>query len=188
MILFTKRLSDLGSKFRDPKEILQGSSEDEKVETPIQTTSDIIYRDGCGLIFGSYPTNTSLSAFHPQPVHIFRLWQTFLDNINPLVKLFHAPTVQQLIIEASGSLDDVSKSMEALMFAIYSSAVTSLSNADCESMIGEAKSTLLARYQFGTQQALISAGFLKSSDLVVLQAFVLFLVGGTRLLTLSLQL
>ncbi|KAI9877354.1 MAG: hypothetical protein M1830_004160 [Pleopsidium flavum] len=165
----------LGYHLRDPKEILQGSSEDEKGEAQIQTASNMICPDGGVLLFASCPKNTSLSALHPQPVYIFRLWQTFLDNVNPLVTLFHAPTMQQLILEASGNLDNVSKGREALIFAIYSSAVTSLSNADCESIIGEAKQALLARYQFGTQQALISAGFLKSSDLAVLQAYVLFL-------------
>lgn len=113
---------------------------------------------------------------HPQPVQIFRLWQTFLDNVNPLVKILHTPTVQQLVLETSGNLKDVSKSITALMFAIYLSAVNSLSNAECESMVGQGKSVLLANYYLGSQQALISAGFLKSSDLVVLQAYVLFLV------------
>lgn len=109
-------------------------------------------------------------------MQIFRLWQTFLDNVNPLVKILHTPTVQQLVLEASGNLKAVSKSMNALMFAIYVSAVNSLSNAECEGMIGQGKSVLLAKYYLGTQQALISAAFLKSSDMVVLQAYVLFLV------------
>ena len=34
-----------------------------------------------------------LKAMHPRPLIIFRLWQVFLDNINPLTKLLHAPTV-----------------------------------------------------------------------------------------------
>lgn len=137
------------SKFRDTEEILQGSSEDDIVEAPIMTTYDTMYAStGGGLLCGSQPTNPNLSALHPQPVHIFRLWQTFLDNVNPLIKIFHAPTVQQQILENSGNLENVSKEMEALMFGIYSFAVTSLDDANCQTMIGEEKASLLGKYQF----------------------------------------
>lgn len=112
-------------------------------------------------------------------MQIFRLWQTFLDNVNPLVKILHTPTVQQLVLEASGNTRNLSKSINALLFAIYLSAVNSLSNAECEGMVGQEKSVLLANYYLATQQALISTGFLKSSDLIVLQAYVLFLVSLT---------
>lgn len=85
--------------------------------------------------------------------------------------------MQQQILDAASDLVKVSKGLESLMFAIYHFAVTSSSSDYCESTFGEAKSTLLARYRFGTQRALIRVGYLRSSELVVLQAFVLFLVG-----------
>lgn len=166
----------MGPKLRDSKEILQLSSEDERVEQATRATSRTLRPDGGHLIFASGPLDASPHMIHPQPVQIFRLWQTFLDNVNPLVKILHTPTVQQLVLETSGNLKDVSKSITALMFAIYLSAVNSLSNAECENMVGHGKSVLLANYYLGSQQALINAGFLKSSDLVVLQAYVLFLV------------
>lgn len=40
----------------------------------------------------------------------------------------------------------------------------------------ESKPTLLARYQQCAQQALVNAGVLGTSELMVLQAFVLFVV------------
>ena len=66
--------------------------------------------------------------------------------------------------------------MEALMFAIYAAAVSSLDNDECVSTMGESRSVLLTRYSTATQQALIRAQYLKTSDLVVLQAYTLFLV------------
>ncbi len=132
--------------------------------------------DGGNMILGSLPMNLSLSAFHPNPGQIFRLWQTFLDNVNPLIKVIHVPTVQQQLLEASENLEDVSKSMEALMFAIYSLAAISMSNIECESIFGETKNALITRYRNATRYALIAADFITTSDLVVLQAFVLFLV------------
>jgi hypothetical protein len=118
---------------------------------------------------------------HPPPVHIFRLWQTFLVNCNPLIKVFHAPTTQQTILDASGDLEKVSRPTEALMFAIYFLAVVSLNNADCQSMFGESRQTLVAKYCHGTQQALINSKFLKSLNISTLHAFVIYLHGVRRI-------
>src|SRR5277367_1299975 len=98
------------------------------------TVPSALYTGGDNLLFGR-PMLETLRSSHPQPVHMFMLWQTFLDNVNPLVKLFHAPTVQQLILEASSNLDNIAASTEALMFAIYLCAVTSLRNDDCERIV-----------------------------------------------------
>lgn len=129
------------------------------------------------LLFGR-PILDSLVACHPQPVHIFRLWQTCLDNVCPLVKIFHAPTVQQMVLEAGSNLEKISKSTEALMFAIYLSAVISLTENECQSMIGESRGPLIAKFSNATQQALINAEFLKTSDMVILQSFTLYLVSS----------
>lgn len=117
-----------------------------------------------------------LSNLHPATVQIFRLWQTFLVNVNPLVKIFHAPTVQQVILDATGDLSHIPRATESLMFAIYLIAVTSLKTEECEAMFGETRSNLLAKYSQGAQQALINGKYLKSANLYSLQAFCLYLV------------
>jgi hypothetical protein len=90
--------------------------------------------------------------------------------------MFHAPTIQQTILDASGDLDHVPRHVEALMFAIYFLAVTSLGNEDCEAMFGEPRSTLVAKYSHATQQALINSKFLKSLNILTLQSLLVFLV------------
>jgi hypothetical protein len=121
-------------------------------------------------------SSTGLRPLHPQPVEAFRLWQAYLDNINPLVKLFHAPTVQQLISEANGNLNAVPRNVEALLFAIYCIAVESLSDGECIAITREPKDVVRQRFRSGAQHALINASFLKTSDLMVLQALTLFIV------------
>lgn len=146
---------------------------------PISKTYEDIY-DGVGeggdLLFGTNTTE-NLKDLHPSPVHIFRLWQTFLDNINPLIKIFHAPTVQQKVLDAAADLDNIPKNTEALLFSIYAAAIISLYDSECQKLFGEDKAVALARFQSGCRQALRNAGYLKSSDIVVLQAFTLYLVG-----------
>lgn len=133
------------------------------------------------LLFGSQHTNVNLTTLHPQPMDIMRLWQIFVDNVNPLIKVIHAPTIQQQILEISMALESVSKGMEALLFSIYLLAVTSIDDARCKDVFGEERSSLLARYQFGAQQALLNAEFLRPSSLVVLQALLIYLVSLTCL-------
>jgi len=117
-----------------------------------------------------------LRDLHPEMVHIFRLWQIFLSNVNPLVKIFHAPTVQQIILDASADLDNVPKHVEALMFSMYLLAVTSMLTEDCEKLLGETRDKLLSRFSYAAQQSLINARFMKSLNLMTLQALILYIV------------
>ena len=109
-------------------------------------------------------------------MHIFRLWQTFLDNVHPLIKIFHAPSVQQKVIDATANVEDIPKITEALMFSIYAIATTSMNNDDCQKIFNESKEVVLDRFQYGARRALRIAGCLRSSDIVLLQAFTLYLV------------
>lgn len=113
---------------------------------------------------------------HPSPVTIFRLWQTFLDNVNSLIKLVHAPTVQQQLLDATSNLDQIPRNLEALMFGIYSMAIVSMTDDYCRKLFNDERMAVLKRFQDGTKQALQNAEYLRSTDIVVLQAFVLLLV------------
>jgi hypothetical protein len=128
------------------------------------------------LLFGTRDTTVELSTLHPDPVQIFRLWQVYLDNVNPLLKITHTPTLQARIIEATGNLTDIDPTLEALMFSIYCMSITSLNEEDCQSSFASSKEDLLVRYQFGCQQALYNCGFLRSSDRECLTALYLYLV------------
>jgi hypothetical protein len=106
-------------------------------------------------------------------VQVFRLWQVFLNNVNPMTKVVLAPTVQELLLQAMCDLDRVSASTEALMFAIYHSAIVFIDDQTCQSILGESTVASLAKYSTATQQALVNAKLLRTSNLVVLQALTL---------------
>lgn len=148
-------------------------------ENPISRTYDGIDEAGDDLLFHS-PTSEDLRDLHPSTVHIFRLWQRFLESVNPLVKIFHAPTVQQQVLDATSDLDDVPKGVEALMFGIYCMSIVSFPEFECIPIFGETKATLLKRYHSGVRLALQRAGLLRSSDLTILQAYVLYLVSNAQ--------
>ncbi|TAQ84675.1 hypothetical protein B7494_g7013 [Chlorociboria aeruginascens] len=167
------RFLDNYGQLEDARDILQRSPSKGEDNSSVAESSA---PDGSALLLFSNPQILSLRSLHPQPVQIFRLWQTFMDNVNPLSKLLHTPTVQCQILEATGNLNGLPRNTEALLFSIYTSAIVSLNNEDCEALMGESRSMLLTRYSTAAQHALVRVGFLKSSDMVVLQALVLFLL------------
>ncbi|KAI0112742.1 hypothetical protein F4776DRAFT_656784 [Hypoxylon sp. NC0597] len=124
-----------------------------------------------------YPNDQhEIYELHPEPRHIFRFWQIFVEQVHPITKIVHAPTLQQRILEASWNTSTASKSLTAMMFAIYTVAVTPMSATECQASFGETRDTLLMRYRGATVRALMAADFLTTKELEVLQAFVLFLL------------
>lgn len=139
-------------------------------ETPRKTLSIL----QLSLAFRSTEFTGSLTSFHPSTSQIFRLWETLVKNVDPLIKVMHVPTIQQQLLQASVDLQNVSKEFEALMFSIYAAAVTSLRNEECLELTGLSKSQLLERYHTAAQQAIVRAELLRSLDIILLQAAVLF--------------
>ena len=127
-------------------------------------------------MLGLTPKGTSTEDLHPSTEDTFELLQIFFDNVNPLTKVVHAPTLRSSIEKAVAELDRISKGLEALMFAIFSLAVLSLKDDDCQHRFGEDRKTLLGRFRTATKYALARTKFMGTTNMVVLQAFVLHLV------------
>lgn len=128
------------------------------------------------LLFGTRKTSVELWTLHPDPVQIFKLWQIYLDNVDPLLKVTHTPSLQARIVEAASNLASTSHTLQALMFSIYSISVMSLTMGECQTAFGSSKEDLMAKYQFACQQALLDCGYLRTGDRECLTAFYLFLV------------
>ncbi|KAK0709941.1 hypothetical protein B0T26DRAFT_786864 [Lasiosphaeria miniovina] len=159
------------------------TSDDEADESVISKASvrrafDQAYRspESDHLLLGGPTTAVDLSTLHPEPVQIFRLWQIYLDNVDPLLKVTHTPTLQGRIIEAAGNVAGLSPPLEALMFAIYCIAVVSVDPDDCPAVLGAPDDTLLRGYRFGCRQALSNCGFLQTADRECLTALFLYLI------------
>lgn len=130
--------------------------------------------DGFPFVVGG--ATQSVTSHHPPAIQMFQLWQIYISNVNPLLKINHTPTLQAQIISASTAINKISRPLEALMFAIYFAAITSMNDDEVQSTFGEDKAVLLGKYHHATQQALVNAGFMRSTDLAVLQALFLYLV------------
>lgn len=146
-------------------------------DLPVGASSEAFLNAG-DLVLNSTATHSAvdLMALHPNSLIIFRLWQLFLDNVNPLIKLLHAPTTQRRLLDTISHLEHMSKEWEALMFAIYLLAIQSISANECQLTMGESKSTLVRRYHSAVRSALLRANFTSSKDILLVQAFTLYLL------------
>lgn len=128
------------------------------------------------LLFGAPNPDVHLPFMHPDQVQIFRLWQIYLDNVNSLLKISHAPTLQARIIDAASGVENIGPALEALMFSIYSAAVLSMTDDECLGSFRLPRDHLLARYQIACKQALLKCAPWRSNDIDGLTALYLYLV------------
>ncbi len=128
------------------------------------------------LVFPKGDSPASEEDFHPDPVHAFRLWQIFLDRVNPLTKIIHVPTLQPYVVEASTNISNIPLQYQALLFSIYLMGTIALSEAETVQLLGMPRDVALRRFTAATKQALQRYDFLRNYDMAALQALLLFLV------------
>ncbi|KAI1607884.1 mitogen-activated protein kinase [Exophiala viscosa] len=156
-------------EFHSPEDVLETASTSE-------ATDDA---DGFGDEFAFVLGTTSkidMARLHPRPPMMLELWQVFVENVDPITKVVHVPTLRPAIDRAAADIASIPKSAEALIFSIYAIAIFSLKDNDCKRKFGEPRRMLLARYISATKAALSRANFLGTNSLVVLQALMLHLM------------
>ncbi|KAI5194831.1 hypothetical protein E4T39_08491 [Aureobasidium subglaciale] len=165
--------ANLSNEVEDLKGILNQNTDDE-VDDPSPTHS--LPDQHHGWIFSFSSQNVDLLSLHPIAGQIEAYWNVYKERVDPLVKVLHIPTIEPTVLASASHLANLSKSFEALLFAIYYGATTSLSEVDCLNKLGEEKGLLLSRYRFGVEQALARASFLTTEEMMVVQAIVIFLI------------
>jgi hypothetical protein len=126
----------------------------------------------------THPKVENLTGLHP-PYHILlKLWDVYVDRVDPLMKILHLPTFWSSLTNALQHPQDVSKSLEALICAFYLVTITSLAEDECRDLLGEQKSVLFTQQERAVRRALRNAGFLEATSPVTLQAFVIYLVSS----------
>ncbi|KAF1846074.1 uncharacterized protein K460DRAFT_417228 [Cucurbitaria berberidis CBS 394.84] len=166
--------ASLNNEVEDLKAILIEPSDDEDdAHSPESSNTSSQHQ---GFIFGYSSTSVDMLALHPPEQQARQFWETYKENVDPLVKVLHIPTSEPTFLKAVAQVDKVSKGLEPLLFAVYYGAVTSTCAEDCRERWGEDRSTLLGRYRFGLEQALSRANFLYCDEVIILQAFVIFLI------------
>ncbi|KAK0715662.1 fungal-specific transcription factor domain-containing protein [Lasiosphaeris hirsuta] len=169
-------VSNKAQQYRAQDEMIHDSSDEEYEGPTLHHAFDTMFENNDGFPFVVGGVTVSVTNAHPSAVQIFQLWQIYIMNVNPLLKLTHTATLQANIISASANPAKISRPQEALMFSIYFSAITSMTDEEVHTTLDDDKAVLLTKYHNATQQALVNAGFMRSTDLMVLQALLLYLL------------
>jgi len=132
-------------------------------------------------IFGYSSAMTTLRILHPHPAQVMTYWNIFKDNIDPVLRLLHKPSIEKMFMDAVATgLEHLPRATEALMFAVYLSVIVSMTPQECLRRLEQDKEVALARYRYAAEQALAKAGFMETQEFRVMQALVLFLIGVRR--------
>lgn len=157
------------------KEAEDQSEDDETDVQPVPPAQDSGSSGANAALFGFRALAYSLLSFHPSLPQAVNLFAVFTENVSPVIRLFHMPTLSKSYWDSIASLDSLDKNTEALLFAIYYSTTISLSNAECLSLLGVSRDAATEKYRFAVEQALARADLLNTHSMVLLQAAVLFL-------------
>ena len=153
-------------------------------EEPDECTSTLgtegMTPDNADLLLPSDNLSVSLEDLHPDPVNTFRLWQVYLDRVNPLTKIIHVPTLQPYVMEAASDMKNIPPNYQALLFAVLLMGACSLSEEEHLQMIGKPRDTMIKKFATGVKRALIKFDFIRNYDMAALQSLVLFLVSRKR--------
>ncbi|KAJ5322344.1 hypothetical protein N7452_010633 [Penicillium brevicompactum] len=131
-----------------------------------------------GFLFGHNLSSYSpeIGGLHPLPSQIPFLLDVFSENVNAIIQIVHLPTVRKMIRDwRDRDLKRLGPAQEALMFAIYYAAVTSMEEEDILLNFGATKAELTLKYRQGLEHALANSDFLGAPELILVQAFAIFL-------------
>jgi hypothetical protein len=140
------------------------------------STTGLTPDENAELLFGGDSPETKAESLWPEPAQMFRLWQIYLDRVNPLTKIIHVPSLQPYVAEAAIRSPSVPKNIEALLFSIFLMAVVSLTPDECRALLGFSREEALQKYSLAVRLSLTQLNFLRSYDLTVLRALVIYLV------------
>ncbi|PGG95505.1 hypothetical protein AJ79_10016 [Helicocarpus griseus UAMH5409] len=116
-----------------------------------------------------------LAFLHPLSRQIDVCWQTYLQNVDQILKVLHAPSSERILQKTKSATETLTNGQCALVFAIYLSSILSMADEDFTGCFNTTKVVALTTYRAAAETALARADFLRAEDTDTLQAFVLFI-------------
>lgn len=115
---------------------------------------------------------------HPSFTIRQKLFAIYEQNVDPLCKVFHKPTLQSYIltIKTNAVVDPDEAEIHAALFAMYGAAIVSMHDTDYNILLKVPKDVALRQFCFAIEFYLVKADYLGSRRLGPLQALVVYLV------------
>lgn len=167
----TKKIDGLRGVIGDP------SDDEESVKSTPNSTPSSSMR-----IIGLYSSRGSNFRMTPDCLSdtkvTAQLCQIYLRQVDPIIKVLHRPSLSKFMLDGQGylSYEFDHASTTCLSAAVCYSALASMTEEQCQDIFGTGKSAIIVEYRAACEVALEESELLVSTDITVLQAFVLYLV------------
>ena len=97
------------------------------------------------VILGDDLMAVNLTELHPNVAHIWLLWHSFTENVEPLFKLFHAPSIYEQLLSAAQDISLMNEDLEILIFTVYFAVIVVEEDSECLIKFRQSKMELLKR-------------------------------------------
>jgi hypothetical protein len=130
------------------------------------------------LMFVGNRSSPSGSQILPSLKQATALLDTFITNVDPVVKLLHIPSLRQrlgnqFLVPESGVEQ---RPMDVLLAAVFFASTTSMTEEECHIHLQVSRKAALSSFRFAVEDGLARANFVGRAEMTILQALVLFLV------------
>ncbi|KAK7991492.1 hypothetical protein PG988_000286 [Apiospora saccharicola] len=122
------------------------------------------------VLFGLGAPDESLRDSHPSLVQAASLFAAFCENVAPVMRVMHLPTLTRQYWNAAASPDAMDRNREALVFAVNYAAVATMTDKQCAGELGQTHQEVLTDYRTAAEQALSRANLLSTRSPMVLMA------------------
>lgn len=158
---------------------------DENHRTPLHSAvNDSSNRTFDMILFGASCYVVNPPEAPPKSI-VIALLETYIYRVDSVLKVGHVPSLRNFLLsEEQDHLEHFNHtSQEALKFAICFTAVCTLTEVESRNIFMEEKDQTIDRFRLATEVMLSRANLLTTSDITILQAFVIYLVSDPLWIT-----
>lgn len=107
--------------------------------------SDVELHEGLSWLDKEDELNPAFQPPRPSSELIAFLWQTYLERVEPVLKVFHAPTVQKQVMDFIRGRGFVDPPTMCMIFAICYASVITMTAEECQTGFNKGKHEVLKR-------------------------------------------
>jgi hypothetical protein len=117
-------------------------------------------------------------SIRPSPAVTTALCDIYLNQVDRIIKVLHRPSLKRHLLEGTPypAVKSSREAENALDTAVFYAAVASMTDRQCYNLFQCSRNEVLPEYQSACEMALERADLMRTTDMMVLQAFVLYLV------------
>ncbi|KAK0727595.1 hypothetical protein B0T26DRAFT_672238 [Lasiosphaeria miniovina] len=173
--------ADLADEIHGLRNAIESTSPDDEDEECSQAETDecrLLHR-GIGILgLSAAPVRDPDTPMPQGRALASQLCHIYLQQVDPCIKILHRPSIHKFLVRGQNYLayPEGHASPRVLSAAVSYAAASSMTENQCRATFRTPKASLVADCRRACEIALNASGLLTTSDMTVLQAFLLYLV------------